>query len=176
MKALFFAVLLSVSGALSAQALPVVRGTSVSGRPVTLPDQVKGKIAVLVIGFSRGSSAPTGAWAARLQTDFARNPNAAIFRLAFLEEVPRVFRGLATSGVGKSAGTDGRDTVVVVFESEAAFKRLVQYSKPNDAYMLVVDRIGQIRLLASGDLESQYAAVRDRVNQLLREQRNPAPP
>jgi hypothetical protein len=174
MKALFFAVLLSVSSTLSAQALLVVHGTSVSGRPVTLPDQVKGKIAVLVLGFSRGSSAPTGAWAARLKTDFARNPNVAIYRLPFLEEVPRMFRSMATSGVNKSAGTDDRDTVVLVFESEAAFKRLVKYSKPNDAYILVVDRIGQIRLLSNGDLESQYAAVRDRVNQLLHEQPNSA--
>jgi hypothetical protein len=173
MKALFFAVLLSVSSTLSAQALPVVHGTSVSGRPVILPNQVKGKIAVLVIGFSRGSSAPTGAWAARLKTDFERNPNVAIFRLPFLEEVPRMFRGLATSGVNKSAGSSDRDTVVLVFESEAAFKRLVKYSKPNDAYILVVDRTGQIRLLSSGDLQGEYAGVRDRTNQLLREQPNP---
>jgi hypothetical protein len=173
MTAPFLTVLCSVSLTLSAQILPAVHGTSVSGRPVTLPDQVKGKIAVLVIGFSRGSAAPTGAWATRLKTDFARNPDVTIFRLPFLEEVPRMFRGLATSGVSKSAGPDDRDAVVPVFESEAAFKRLVKYSKPDDAYILVLDRTGQIRLLSGGDAETEYAGVRERTYQLLREQPNP---
>jgi hypothetical protein len=176
LKAASYAVLLSVSITLSAQTLPVVHGTSVGGRPVTLPDQAKGKIAVLVIGFSRGSAAPAGAWATQLKTDFARNADVAVFRLPFLEEVPRMFRGLAMSGVNKSAGPDDRDTVVPVFESEAAFKRLVKYSKPNDAYILLVDRTGQIRLLSSGDLQTEYAGVRDRIHQLLREQPNPATP
>src|ERR1700692_4911902 len=98
--------LLSVSITSSAQTLPVVHGTSVSGKSVNLPDQIKGRTGVLVIGFSRGSSAPAAAWAMRLKADFGRNPDVVIFRLAFLEEVPRLFRGLATAGVKKSASPD----------------------------------------------------------------------
>jgi ATP10 protein len=174
MKTTLFAVLVSVSITPSAQVLPVVRGTSVSGHPVTLPDQAKGKVAVLVIGFSRGSSTPTGAWATRLKSDFGRNSNVAIFRLAFLEEVPHMFRGLAMTGVRKSAGVDDQGTVVPVFESEAVFKRLVKYWKPDDAYILVVDRNTEIRLLSSGDVQEKYVGVQDCVNQLLGEQPNPA--
>jgi ATP10 protein len=174
MKTTLFAVLISVSVSSSAQMLPVVRGTSVSGQPVTLPDQAKGKVAVLVIGFSRGSSSPAGAWATRIKSDFARNSNVAIFRLAFLEEVPHMFRGLAIAGVRKSAGADDQDTVVPVFESEAVFKRLVKYWKPDDAYILVVDRNTEIRLLSSGDVQAKYVGVQDCVNHLLGEQPNPA--
>jgi hypothetical protein len=176
MKTVLFAVLMSAATASWAQPLPAVHGTSVSGHPIALPEQAAGKVAVLIVGFSRGSSVPVGEWATRLKADYGRNPNVVIFRLPFLEEVPRMFRGLAMSGVVKSAGSDDRDTVVPVFEAEAAFKRVVKYSNSNAAYILVVDRTGEIRQLSSGDLQSSYGRVRDSVNGLLGQALNPAVP
>ena len=145
-----------------------------SGHPVSLPDQVKGKTTVLVIGFSRGSSAPTSEWARRLKADFAGSPDFALFRLAFLEEVPHIFRRVAIAGVARSASLDDQDTVVSVFESEASFKHLLAYSKPDDAYILVLDRNAVICLVSNGNVESEYAAVRRQVSQLIGNR--PSPP
>jgi hypothetical protein len=161
--------LLCVFGSLvNGQNLPPVHGTSVNGRTIQLPSDLKGKVAVLVIGFSRNSSSPVAAWASMFKTDFGHDGNPVVLRLPFLEEVPRMFRGLAKSGVDKSAGQD-RDEVVPIFESEATYKQLVHYSKPDDAYVLVIDRIGAIRGIFTGDVSNQYSSAHDRVARLLQD-------
>jgi hypothetical protein len=151
---------------LKAQVPPQIHGTAVSGRAHVLPDELKGRVAVLVLGFTRNSSLPAGAWAGKFKADFSRNPDVAVLQLPFLEEVPRMFRGMAKSGVEKSAGQD-RDTVIPIFESEATFKQLVHYAKPDDAYILVLDRTGAIRGVFSGQVATQYADARERVSHLL---------
>jgi len=166
MKTIVLGILILSSLSLTAQSLPPVHGIAVSGRSIKLPEEVKGKIAVLVIGFTRNSSAPTEAWAGRFRADFNQSGDVVVLRLPFLEEVPRIFRGLARSGVAKSAGQD-RDRVVPIFESEATFKHLVQYSKPDDAYILVLDRAGTICGVFSGDVATQYSGARERVSRLL---------
>jgi hypothetical protein len=160
-------VLLCLSGlVLKGQTLPTIHGTSVSGREIELPNDVKGKVAVLVVGFTRNSSSPVAAWASKFKADFSHGGDLVVLRLPFLEDVPRLFRGLAKSGVEKSAGQD-RDEVVPIFESEAAYKQLVHYSKPDDAYVLVIDRSGAIRDVFAGDVGNQYSGARDRVAHLL---------
>ncbi len=123
---------------------------------------------MLIVGFARNSSVPAVAWASRFKGDFSHAGDLAVLRLAFLEEVPRVFRGLARAGVERSAGQD-RDEVMPIFESEAIYKQLVHYSKPDDAYVLVVDRTGAIRGLFTGDVGNQYAKAHDCVDHILQE-------
>ncbi|NYF90403.1 hypothetical protein HDF08_002505 [Edaphobacter lichenicola] len=151
---------------LQAQTLPQVHGTAVSGHAHVLPDELKGKVAVLIVGFTRGSSEPAGAWANRFRTDFSHNGELVVLRLPFLEDVPKLFRGLAKSGVERSAGQD-RDEVIPIFESEAVFKQLVHYSTPDDAYILILDRAGGIQGLFSGDMATRYAGAKEQIGRLL---------
>jgi hypothetical protein len=129
---------------------------------------MRGKVSLLIVGFSRNSSVPVAAWASRFKEDFSHGGDPAVLRLAFLEEVPRVFRGLAKSGVERSAGQD-RDEVAPIFESEALYKQLVHYSRPDDAYVLVVDRMGAVRGVFTGDVGNQYPRARDCVDHILQE-------
>jgi hypothetical protein len=162
-------VLLSLSGlTLRSQTLPPIQGTAVSGRALHLPKDMEGKVSLLIVGFTRNSSTLAAAWASRFKEDFRPDGDPAVLRLAFLEEVPRIFRGLARSGVERSAGQD-RDEVVPIFESEALYKQLVHYSRPDDAYVLVVDRMGAIRGVFTGDVGNQYPRARDCVDHVLQE-------
>lgn len=45
-----------------------LEGQSLSGKPIALPDDARGKIALLVIGFTKKSGQATGAWAQRFRT------------------------------------------------------------------------------------------------------------
>ena len=72
--------LLTLPGA--ARQFPHLEEESLAGQKVVLPELVSGKIAVLVLGFSRASSTPTGAWAKRAQQEFGKNPGFALYQLA----------------------------------------------------------------------------------------------
>jgi hypothetical protein len=162
-----FIALICISMAACAQELPKLQGKSLNGHLVTLPDEAKGKTEVLVIGFSRDCSAQSRAWVTRIESDFLKRWDLIIFRVPFLEAVPRAFRGFALREIRKTASSDAFDTTVPVFEGEDAWKKLVGFVRPEEAYILVVDTAGQIRATAHGDINVAYAAVEAKLRDLL---------
>jgi hypothetical protein len=107
-----------------AQELPKLQGKSLNGHLVTLPDEAKGKTAVLVIGFSRDCSVQTRAWVTRIESDFLKRWDLVIFRVPFLEAVPRAFRGFALRQIRKTASSDAFDTTVPVLRGKMRGKLL----------------------------------------------------
>ena len=158
---------LSLSGA--AQQLPRLQGENLAGQQVILPDAATGKVAVLVFGFTHASQTPTEAWAKRLETDFAKSPGFVLYQLPVLEEVPRFLRGMIASGMKKGVSENQRPGVIPVMHNEAELKKLVAYKEADDAYIVVLDRSGQIAYQAhSATPDAKFAELRARVESLLK--------
>ena len=137
-------VLLASAAAESPQQMPRIAGENFAGQRVELPDAARDKIAVLIFGFTKASKAPTSAWAARLRSDFSNQTGFALYQLPVLEDVPRIIRGMVISGMKKGVPETMRDHFVPILEDEAELKRLVSYQQPDDAYVVLLDRSGQI--------------------------------
>lgn len=70
--------------------------------------------------------------------------------MAVLEDAPRLVRGMAVHGI-KSGIPDGeRDHFAVVYQGEAALKRVAGFRKTDDAYVLLMDRTGNIIWATNG--------------------------
>ncbi len=156
-------------GILSAQDLPRIGGESLSGRHVILPDAVSGRVAVLVLGFTKASKTPTTAWGARIETDFASNPEFVLYQLPVLEDVPGIIRGMVISSIKKSVPEKQRDHFVPVLHGEGELRKLVSYKEQDDAYLIVLDRKGSIVYQMHGALsEPNYTEFRQHIMALLR--------
>src|SRR5215831_9769419 len=83
-----------VQGDLAAQQFPRLQEENLDGQQVVLPDAASGKVAVLVMGFSRASKTPTEAWAKRITSDFGRTSGFVLYQMPILEAVPKMFRGM----------------------------------------------------------------------------------
>lgn len=136
--------LLARAVAQSPQQMPRIAGESLAGHRVQVPDAARGKIAVLIFGFSKASKAPTSAWTDQLRSDLSTHTGFALYQLPVLEDVPRIIRGVVISGMRKGVPATMRDRVVPILEDEAELKRLVSYKEPDDAYLVLLDRSGQI--------------------------------
>ena len=136
--------LLAWAVAQSPRQMPRIAGESLAGHRVELPDVARGNIAVLIFGFSRASKTPTSAWAEQLRSDFSSQTGFALYQLPVLEDVPRIIRGVAISGMKKGVPATLRDHFVPILEDESELKRLVSYKEPDDAYLVLLDRSGQI--------------------------------
>jgi hypothetical protein len=88
-------------GGAAAQQFPRLQEENLSGQQVVLPDAASGKIAVLVMGFSKASKTPTEAWARRIDTDFGKTPGFVLYQMPILEDVPKMFRGMIISASKK---------------------------------------------------------------------------
>jgi hypothetical protein len=150
------------------QPISLVEGESLSGRRVMLPDDAKGKIAVLVFGFTKASKGPTSAWGDRVFTEFGAQHGCALYQLPVLEDVPRFIRGMIISGMKKGVKENMRDHFVPVLKGESELKKLVSYKEPDDAYLIVLNPSGQIARQMHGPFSDfAYEALRREILALL---------
>jgi hypothetical protein len=126
------------------QPMPGVEGESFAGRKVVLPDDAKGKVAVLVFGFTKASKGPTSAWGEKIFSEFGNQAGFALYQLPVLEDVPRFVRGMVISGMKKGIKENMRDHFVPILQGESELKKLVNYKEPDDAYLVVLDPSGRI--------------------------------
>lgn len=124
--------------ALCAEPFPVVEAENLLGRKVTLPEATKGHPVALVIGFTHASQGLTKAWGDRLATQVET------YTLAVLEDVPRLVRGVATSGIKSGVAQNDRERFLLVFHNEKELKSASGFERPNDAYILLIDSQGLV--------------------------------
>ncbi len=159
----------AVTTPLAAQGLPKIEGDNLAGNHVTLPGAASGKVAVLILGFSKASKAPSSAWAQRIETDFAGIPDFVLYQLPVLEDVPGFIRGMVISNIKKDVPESRRDYFVPVLHGESDLKELVTYKEPDDAYLILLDPGGKIAYQIHGMLsETGYTEFRQHIVALLR--------
>jgi hypothetical protein len=166
---LFCLVLVGATLAQSAADFPRIHGETFSGRKIDLPDAAFGKVDVLIFGFSKASGGPTGAWAKKINADFGNDKGFELYQLPVLEDVPRFIRGMVISGIKKGVPENARDHFVPVLQGEAALKKAVNYSQPDDAYIVILNREGKVVEQFHGPQnDANYARVREQLALLLK--------
>jgi hypothetical protein len=149
------------------QTLLRLEGQSLSGKRVVLPDDAHGKIALLVIGFTKKGGHATGAWEQRFKKDFGADQRYAVYPVAELEDAPRLLRGMITGSIRRGTPPAEQDRFVTLFQSEAELKRFVAFSSPDDAYLLLLDTNGEVKWHGHGLFrEEDYSALRDAARKL----------
>ena len=152
---------------LFAQSLPRLQETNLAGHEVALPDAAKGKIAILVMGFTRGSKVPTSEWGKKIASDYASR-GVELYQLPVLEEVPRVIRGMVISGIKNGVPENEREHFVPVLHHESELKKLVGYKEADDAYLVILGRDGNIAYQTHGMFsDAAYAQFRTHLDPLL---------
>jgi len=148
--------------------MPRVEGESFAGRTALLPDEAKGKVAVLVFGFTKASKGPTSAWGEKLFSEFGKQAGFALYQLPVLEDVPRFVRGMVISGMKKGIKENMRDHFVPILQGESELKKLVSYKEPDDAYLVVLNPSGKIvRQLHGPFSDAAYELLRKEIQVLL---------
>src|SRR3954466_12949480 len=150
------------------QAMPRVEGESLSGHKVVLPDDAKGRVAVLVFGFTKASRGPTSAWGDKIFADFGAQQGFALYQLPVLENAPRFIRGMIISGMKKGVRDNMRDHFIPVLKGESELKKLVGYRESDDAYLIVLDPSEKIVQHVHGAFSNAaYEPLRKEIQTLL---------
>jgi hypothetical protein len=153
--------LLALSMTQVAAQMPRIEGENLAGQKVLLPDAAAGKVAVLIFGFTKSSKVPTKAWANKLDADFGTRPDFTLYQLPVLEDVPRFLRGTVISGIKKGVPENKREHFVPILQAAAELKKFVHYHEPDDAYLVVLGRTGEILSQIHGSPEdAKYALLR----------------
>ena len=147
--------------------IPEVHANSFSNEAVNLPEGLKGKVGVLVLGFSRDSRDADSAWGKRLAADYREAPTVVYYEMPVLAAAPRMLRGMIVKSMKSSVPASEQARFVVILENEAGWKAVCHYERPDDPYLLVVDSQGSVVWQTQGAVtDAAYAALKQHVEAL----------
>ena len=121
---------------------PQFSGQTLTGKSLTLPLTAADKPVVLVFSFSRKAGQDARLWNEHLSKDF---PNAvSAYGVILLESAPKLFRGMAVSGIKSSMPLSVQDRTIVLYQDERLWKQRLDATDTNHAYVLLLGSSGQI--------------------------------
>ncbi len=146
-------------------AFPEFSGQTLTGRSFTLPAAATDKSAVLVFSFSRKAGKDARLWNEHLAMDFPHAVHA--YGIILLESAPKVFRGLAISGIKSSMPVSVQDRTLVMFRDEEVWKQRLAVTDVSRAYVLLLGPSGNIRWMNSGAFsDAMYARLKNHLQEL----------
>jgi hypothetical protein len=137
----------------SAQTIPPVNAKALDDSQVVLPQPAGHQYLILTIGFSHKSGELSSAWGKRLFADFASNPQVAVYQFAELQSAPSFIRGVIVRGMRKDVPTERHSHFVPLFDHADEWKKLVNFSGPDDAYILLTAPDGHVLWQTHGPVE-----------------------
>jgi hypothetical protein len=137
-----------------------------------LPDATAGKVALLAMGFSYDSRFPVESWVRRFRMDFGSNAQVGFFEIPMIGGVAQVGKWFIDSGMRKAKPKEDHEHVLTVYGSTRPWKGRVGYMAPNAAYLMLLDKEGNIRWMHSAGIleaaeEPSYQALSAMVNSLI---------
>ena len=164
-------VLLVQSGLADAQVqvgalrIPPFQGTSFSDQTVKLPDDLRGKVGVLVVGFTHASQYAVEGWGKRLAADYQDSPGVVYYEMPVLAGAPRLIRGMIAGKIKGSLPDPVKPHFVPILENQAGWQAVANYKSGDDAYVMVVDGQGVVRWQTHEAVsDAAYARLRQQVD------------
>jgi len=156
--------LFTVGAPAHGQTIPAVRATSLAGDVVSLPADLRGRTAVLVMGFSHDSQTAVRSWGKRLEKEFGDSSGATYYEMAMLGGAPRLVRGFIVRSMKKQIPEDAQAHFLPVMDDDAPWRTVAHYGKADAAYVIVVDGTGHVLWETSGDAtDAAYAEMKQKV-------------
>ena len=145
---------------------PQLSGQTLTGKSLELPAAAMGKPAVVIFSFSKTAGNDARSWNERLSRDFPKDVPS--YTIILLESVPKLFRGLAVSGIKSSMPVPVQDRTIVLYSDEKLWKQRVAFSDDSRAYVILLGPDSRIRWSSKGAFtEPSYAQMKDQIERLL---------
>ena len=164
----FCLLLLTLSIAANAQSIPAIKAKTLADTDIVLPQPGGTQILVLVVGFSHKSAENCAPWGKRLSTDFRSDTHVAYYQLPVLQGAPSFVRPMILRGMRKDMLADEQAHFIPILDHEDEWKKLVSFSAPDDAYILLTDSHGHVVWQTHGSVtDASYDALKSAVSKLL---------
>lgn len=148
------------------QMLPQISGQTLTGKSLELPTAAIGKPAIVIFSFSRTAGNDARSWNERLSRDFPKDVPS--YTIIVLESVPKLFRGMALSGIKSSMPIPVQGRTIVVYSDEKLWKQRLAFSDDSRAYVILLGPDSRIRWSSEGAFtEPSYAGLKDQLERLL---------
>lgn len=146
---------------------PSFSGRTITNHPLMLPGPPMKKPMVLVFSFSRAAGKDARLWNEHLTKDFSDNVSA--YGVIQLESAPKIFRGLAISGIKSSMPVSVQNRTIVLYRDERLWRQRLAVKDEGRAYVVLIDRSGKTSWMNAGAFsDNTYGILKAKLVSLLR--------
>ena len=146
---------------------PRLEAEFLTGRKAVLPDEAKGKVAVVLMGFTYDSRFSVEKWVERFRADVKAGPDVTWFEVPVIGGLGRMASWFINSGMRRGTPKELHENVITVYGGVDRWKTVMGFSEqaPNDAYLAVLDREGRAQwvqhhgVVTEADLSELTAVV-----------------
>ena len=139
------------------EVFPTMHGTTLNGRRVTLPEDVRGKLAFLVLGFRYDARFDVEAWERVFVERFDQDPRVTALVVPVIEGVYRLFAPMIDSGMRRGTPPSQRDRVVTVYTMGNRLRSALGAGSASDIWLYLLDRDGRVLFQYGGPFDhSQF--------------------
>lgn len=151
-----------------AQTIPPVKAKALDDSEITLPKPSTQQIQILILGFSKKSGDVCLPWGKRIGSELTEDPRVNYYQMPQLEGAPRMVRPMILHGMRKDLTSQQQAHFVPLYDHVDEWKKLANFSAPDDAYIILTDPEGHLVWQAHGTFsESTYADLKKAVAALL---------
>lgn len=131
---------------------PRLEGEFLTGKKAILPDAAKGKVALVMMGFTYDSRFAVEKWAEHVKPAFAEMGNATFYEVPVLGGMARMAKWFIDSGMRRGTPKELHENVITVWGSVDRWKTLMSFTKAaeDDAYLALIDADGRVCWLHHG--------------------------
>jgi hypothetical protein len=152
----------------SAQSIPAVKAKALDNSEIILPSPGSRQVLILIVGFTKKSGKLCEEWSKKIAADYHADTRIAYFSLPVLESAPSLVRPLIVHGMRKGVPAQELHHFVPLYSGESDWKKLVNFSTPDDAYLIVAAPDGHLIWQAHGPYsDAIYADLQKSVASLL---------
>src|SRR5215831_735368 len=159
-----------------AQSIPIIRAKALDDSEITLPSPGSHQFLILVVGFSQKSGKLCEVWGKQISSVYRTDARIAYFILPVLQSAPSLVRPLIVPGMRKGVPAQEHRRFVPLYSNESDWKKLVNFSAPDDAYLIIATPDGHPVWQAHGPYsDAIYADLKKSVATLLERSSTPLP-
>jgi hypothetical protein len=177
MRLLKLVLLFFVTAALSsAQSIPAIKAKALDNSEIILPSPGSQQFLLLIVGFSQKSGKLCEVWSKKISADYHADTRIAYFSLPVLQSAPSLVRPLIVYGLRKGVPAQELRRFIPLYSNESDWKKLVNFSTPDDAYLIVATPDGHLLWQVHGPYsDAIYADLQKSVATLLEKSPIPSP-
>ncbi|MCC4769233.1 hypothetical protein FXV91_03130 [Methanosarcina sp. DH2] len=123
---------------------------SLTGRVVTLPKAVKGKVALICIAFVRSAQGMIDSWALPFEQEFGKNSRFVVYEVPMINAGWKVLSWMIDSGMRSGISVEKHDKVVTFYGDYSGYQEALGMGNTNFAYVFLLDPAGIVRWKGQG--------------------------
>jgi hypothetical protein len=140
------------------EALPAFTGATLSGRSLTLPNDVAGTVTALVTAWDYAARGEVTAWAQQIGTEYGDHPDFTWFNVAFISGIGPLAGKLIDLAMLRGTSLQEREHVLTVYGDLRTLRQRLA-SPPAQAQVLLLGRTGRVVWRTDGEPNQEALAA-----------------